>query len=186
MGAVSHHGKTYLQGFRLGPTHTGLYNHRRWLEAWNFGFRKYIESTIYVLRGYRAAALRLFFFAYAKSRFCHYMAHGIIIIISYPFWSPFSSTEHWAYLTNLPRRRPLHLEWFWGSADSIPSFFLSSTSSSSYVFLGLPCLLLATTFYLRNSAIQPVLCSTCPNHLTLLVQSTTFKSWMPSFERRES
>ena len=25
--------KTGLQGFRLGPTQTGLCNHRRWLEA---------------------------------------------------------------------------------------------------------------------------------------------------------
>ena len=28
--------------------------------------------------------------------------------------------------------------------------------------------------------------STCPNHLILLVRSTTSRSWMPSFERRES
>ena len=27
-------------GFRPGPTQTGLYSHRRWLEAGNFGFRK--------------------------------------------------------------------------------------------------------------------------------------------------
>ena len=32
--------KTGLRGFRPGPTQTGLYSHRRWLEAWNFGFRK--------------------------------------------------------------------------------------------------------------------------------------------------
>ena len=32
--------KTGLQGFRPGPTQTGLCSHRRWLEAWNFGFRK--------------------------------------------------------------------------------------------------------------------------------------------------
>ena len=44
----------------------------------------------------------------------------------------------------------------------------------------------ATTFSLRTSAIQPVLRSTCPNHLILLVRSTTSKSWMPSFVRRES
>ena len=31
--------KTGLQGFRPGPTQTGLYSHRRWPEAWNFGFR---------------------------------------------------------------------------------------------------------------------------------------------------
>ena len=27
-------------GFRPGPTQTGLYSHRRWLEAGNVGFRK--------------------------------------------------------------------------------------------------------------------------------------------------
>ena len=31
--------KTGLRGFWPGPTQTGLYCHRRWLEAWNFGFR---------------------------------------------------------------------------------------------------------------------------------------------------
>ena len=31
--------KTGLRGFRPGPTQTGLYSHRRWLEAGNFGFR---------------------------------------------------------------------------------------------------------------------------------------------------
>ena len=53
-------------------------------------------------------------------------------------------------------------------------------------FLGLPGLFCATTFSLRTLAVQPVLRSTCPNHLILLVRSTTSKSWMPSFERRES
>ena len=32
--------KTSLQGFQPGPTQTGLYNQRRWLDARNFGFRK--------------------------------------------------------------------------------------------------------------------------------------------------
>ena len=32
--------KTGLRGFRPGPTQTGLYSSRRWLEACNFGFRK--------------------------------------------------------------------------------------------------------------------------------------------------
>ena len=54
------------------------------------------------------------------------------------------------------------------------------------IFLGLPDLFCATTFSMRTSAIQPVLRSTCPNHLILLVRSTTSKSWMPSFVRRES
>ena len=33
------HNKTCLWGFQPGPTQTGLYSHRRWLEACNFGFR---------------------------------------------------------------------------------------------------------------------------------------------------
>ena len=32
--------KTGIRGFRPGPTQTGLYSHRRWFEAGNFGFRK--------------------------------------------------------------------------------------------------------------------------------------------------
>ena len=32
--------KTDLRGFRPGPTQIGLRSHRRWLEAWNFIFRK--------------------------------------------------------------------------------------------------------------------------------------------------
>ena len=74
---------------------------------------------------------------------------------------------------------------FLGSAESIPSFFLSFSRTSSHDFLGLQDLFCATTFSLRTSAIQPVLRSTCPNHLILLVWSTTSKSWMPSFVRRE-
>ena len=34
------HEKINNFGFRTGPTQTGLYRHRRWLEAGNFGFRK--------------------------------------------------------------------------------------------------------------------------------------------------
>ena len=32
--------KTNNLGLRLGRTQTGLYSHRRWLEAGKFGFRK--------------------------------------------------------------------------------------------------------------------------------------------------
>ena len=53
---------------KTGPTQTGLYCHRRWLEACNFVFRKLRDSTIRVaktkadqLRGYREADLRLCF-----------------------------------------------------------------------------------------------------------------------------
>ena len=70
----------------------------------------------------------------------------------------------------------------------ISSFFLSFSITSFHDFLGLPDLFCATTFRLLTSTIQPVLPSTCPNHLIMiiLVRSTTSKSWMPSFVRRES
>ena len=102
------------------------------------------------------------------------------------FRALFSFYRGLGFLTSLSRRRPLHSERFWGSAESIPGFFLSFSSTSSHDFLGLPDLFCATTFSLRTSAIQPVLRSTCPNHLILLVRSTSSKSWMPSFVRRES
>ena len=102
---------------------------------------------------------------------------------SYPFYSPLSSTEGWTCLTSLLLRRPLHSELFWGSAVSIPSFFLSSNNTSSHDFLGLPDLFCATMFSLRTWAIQPLLRSTCPYHLILLERSTTSISWSPSFRK---
>ena len=57
------------RGFRPGPTQTGLYNYRRWLEARNFEIlgveRLYYPSSenkgADQLRGYREADLRLWF-----------------------------------------------------------------------------------------------------------------------------
>ena len=72
------------------------------------------------------------------------------------------------------------------TAQSITSFILSSTSTSSHIFVGLLRLFCATTFSLDTSAIQAVLRSTCPNHLILLVRGSTSRSWMQGFERRES
>ena len=40
--------KTGLRGFRPGPTQTRLCSYRRWLEAWNFVFRKRRDCTIRV------------------------------------------------------------------------------------------------------------------------------------------
>ena len=88
--------------------------------------------------------------------FCHHHHHHHI-----HFRALFFSTEGWAFLTSLSPRRPLHSEWFWGSAESIPSFFLSFSSTSSHDFLGLPDLFCATTFSLCTSAIQPVPRSVC-------------------------
>ena len=66
--------KTRLQGFQSGPTQTRLYSHRRWLEALN-------DCTIYVAKTKAliscAVTVQLicaFVFAYAKSRFSHYVA----------------------------------------------------------------------------------------------------------------
>ena len=70
--------KTSLQGFRPGPTQIGLYCHRRWLEAWNFGFRKLRDCSIYVAKAkalisfaVTAKLICVFVFAYAKKRFSH-------------------------------------------------------------------------------------------------------------------
>ena len=61
--------KTGLQSFRQGPTQTGLYSHRRWLEG--FKFRIKVGKGLYCpcsenkdadqLRGYREAVLRICF-----------------------------------------------------------------------------------------------------------------------------
>ena len=68
--------KTGLRGFRPGPTQTGLYSYRRWLKAWNFGFRKWRDCTIRVAKtkalisfAVTAKLICVFVFEYAKSRF---------------------------------------------------------------------------------------------------------------------
>ena len=65
-----------------GPTQTGLGNHWRWLEAWNFGFRKKRDCTILVAKtktlisfAVTAKLICVFVFAYAKIRFSHVAAH---------------------------------------------------------------------------------------------------------------
>ena len=70
-----HRVKTCLQVFRLGPTQTKLYMHRRWLAAGNFGFRKYRDCTIYVAK--TKGLICGFVFAFAKSRFSHDTAHFV-------------------------------------------------------------------------------------------------------------
>ena len=71
-------------GFRTGPTQTGLYKHRKELEAWNFGF-KYIEDcTIRVAKtkalisfAVTAKLICVFVFAYADCWFSHEAAQMI-------------------------------------------------------------------------------------------------------------
>ena len=84
--------KTGLRGFRPGPTQTGLYSHRRWLEALNFGFKKR-DCTIRVAKTKALISAKtkalisfavtaklncVFVFAYAKSRFSHNKAHMML------------------------------------------------------------------------------------------------------------
>ena len=58
--------KPVLRGFRPGSTQIGLYSHRRWLEAGNFGL---------VSRGITAKLICVFVFANAKIRFSHNEAY---------------------------------------------------------------------------------------------------------------
>ena len=78
--------KTGLRGFRTGPTQTGLYSHRRWLKALNFGFRKQGDRTINLAKtkalisfAVSAKLICVFVFAHTKSRFSHDAAHIMLI-----------------------------------------------------------------------------------------------------------
>ena len=73
--------KTNNLGFRPGPTQTGLYSHRKWLEAGNFGFRKKRDCTIHVAKtkalisfAVTAKLICGFVFAYANCCFSHAQA----------------------------------------------------------------------------------------------------------------
>ena len=84
--------KTGLRGFRPGPTQTGLYSHKRWLEASNFLFRKKRGCTIYVAKTkalisfvVTAKLICVFVFAYLKSRFSHdeaFMMMGTLFMMN--------------------------------------------------------------------------------------------------------
>ena len=76
-------------GFRPGPTQTGLYSHRRWLEACNFVFRKNRDCAICVAKtkalisfAVTAKLICVFVFAYAKSQFSHDTAHIVFSKVS--------------------------------------------------------------------------------------------------------
>ena len=70
--------KTGLRGFRPGPTQSGLYSHRRQLEAWNLGYRKQRDCIIHVAKTKALISFMVstklicvFVFAFAKSWFSH-------------------------------------------------------------------------------------------------------------------
>ena len=81
--------KTNNLGFRPSLTQTGLFSHRRWLEAGNFGFRKYSNCTICVAKtkalislAVTAKLISAFVFAYADCWFSDAEAHMMIIIFN--------------------------------------------------------------------------------------------------------
>ena len=86
--------KNGLRAFRPGPTHSRLYNHTRWLEAWNFENRKSRDCTIYVAKtkapisfAVTAKPICVFVFAYAKSRVSHDVAHIIFCLFYTLRWT---------------------------------------------------------------------------------------------------
>ena len=84
-----HHDKKNLSswGFRPGPTQTGHYSCKRWLEARKFGLSIKVEGLYFPIYVAKTKALIscmvttqlicAFVFAYAKSRFSHNAAHII-------------------------------------------------------------------------------------------------------------
>ena len=84
--------KTKKFGFRPGPTQTGLYSHRRWLEAGNFLFQKKRSCTIHVAktkmdRGWNFWIMVLS--VYRKQR--HLSALRLLRSCSAPLFSPLQS-----------------------------------------------------------------------------------------------
>ena len=81
--------KTKQFGFQPGSTQIRLYSHKRWLEAWNFGFKKKRGCTIRVAKAKIKALISFavtaklicdFVFAYADCWFSHAAAHFICLI----------------------------------------------------------------------------------------------------------
>ena len=73
---------TFLFPTRSDTNQAQAVQHRRWLEACNFGFRKERDCTIHVAKtkalisfAFTAKLICIFVFAYAKNRFSHNEAH---------------------------------------------------------------------------------------------------------------
>ena len=67
-------------GFRPGPTQTGLYSHRRWLEVGNFGFGKKRNFTIRV-----AKTKALISYCEADLRLCFRLCRLVVFLCCGPF-----------------------------------------------------------------------------------------------------
>ena len=98
------------------------------------------------------------------------------------FRALFSSTKGWAFWQVFLEGVLSTQNDFEGQQNPYLASFCHS--QALHPMISLACQIFSVQpFSLRTSAIQPVLRSTC---LILLVRSTTSKSWMPSFVRRES
>ena len=90
--------KTGLRRVRPGPTQTGLFSHRKWLEAGNFIFRKKKDCTINVAKTkalisfvVTAKLICVFVLEYAKSRFSHDKALIKIRLLNY--WADHNNSK---------------------------------------------------------------------------------------------
>ena len=85
--------KTGLRGFRPGPTQIRLRRLRKWLEAWNFVFRKERDCTICVVKTKALISFTVttklicvFVFAFAKIRFSHVAAQMSLSVDTIQTW----------------------------------------------------------------------------------------------------
>ena len=70
-------------GFWPGLTQTRLYSYWRWLEAWNFVFRKKRYCTIQVAKTKALISFCVFVFAYADCWFFHDAAQMFSLLLKY-------------------------------------------------------------------------------------------------------
>ena len=108
------HDKTNNLGFRPGATQTGLYSHRRWLEAGNFGCRKKRNCTIRI-----AKTKALISFAVTAKLYCTF-------VFAYAdCWFSNAATHMYPLVLLLPCSTVLGLEFFWGDSFDFRNFHKS-------------------------------------------------------------
>ena len=118
--------KPVFGGFRPSPTQIRLRRLRKWLEAWNFVFRKKRDYTILVAKtkALISFAVTVFVFAYAKIRFSHVAAHRISVYLNQRTIGPVN-----AHLILAPKR--LQRNWLKQNLCQWPTHWSSMTLTSS-------------------------------------------------------
>ena len=133
-------------GFRPDSTQTGLYSHRRWLEALNFGFRQKMDCTICVTKtktliscAVTAQLICAFVFAYAKADFLttqlifhscsNSLRYSHNIIISFILLVGSSEGDHFSNNRREGYYRCLCRQWI---EESLTRHSLSGEYSASY------------------------------------------------------